>query len=312
MTKAKKIIGILKHLSKFLPLKTLDQMYKALVRSHLDYCDIIYHIPQIVHQPPLGVSLHELMKSVEKIQYEAGLAITGCWKGTSRSKLYEELGWESLSDRRMINRTLQIYKIISKKTFSYLKAKLPRPRNHFLVHVFSDVRCKTNRYSSSFFPDACRNWNIFISQFENFPTYGSFKKYMINCHRPKGKAVFGIHDPMCLRYLFQLRLGLSYLRSHKRRYGFADTPSDICLCKLEAEDTRHFLFSCPFYDSKRDVLKNSVKNILQKNNLNYPENFPLHELNLFLYGLRTISDPDNSSILMATLKFIKETNRFSH
>ena len=41
--KAKKNIGILKHLSKFLPLKTLDQMYKALVRSHLDYCDVIYH-----------------------------------------------------------------------------------------------------------------------------------------------------------------------------------------------------------------------------------------------------------------------------
>ena len=39
--KAKKNIGILKHLSTFLPLKALDQMYKALVRSHLDYCDII-------------------------------------------------------------------------------------------------------------------------------------------------------------------------------------------------------------------------------------------------------------------------------
>ena len=37
MIKAKKNIGFLKHLSKFLPLKTLDQMYKALVRPHLDY-----------------------------------------------------------------------------------------------------------------------------------------------------------------------------------------------------------------------------------------------------------------------------------
>ena len=43
--KAKKGIGIIKYLSEFLPLRTLDQMYEALVRSHLDYCDIIYHIP---------------------------------------------------------------------------------------------------------------------------------------------------------------------------------------------------------------------------------------------------------------------------
>ena len=35
----------MKRISRFLPLNTLDEMYKALVRSHLDYCDIIYHVP---------------------------------------------------------------------------------------------------------------------------------------------------------------------------------------------------------------------------------------------------------------------------
>ena len=35
--KANKGIGIIKYLSKFLPIKTVDQMYKSLVRSHLDY-----------------------------------------------------------------------------------------------------------------------------------------------------------------------------------------------------------------------------------------------------------------------------------
>ena len=72
-------------------------MYKALVRPHLD-CDIIYHIPSIIHQPPLGVTLNYLMMKVERIQYQAALAITGAWQGSSRSKMYDELGWESLSD----------------------------------------------------------------------------------------------------------------------------------------------------------------------------------------------------------------------
>ena len=35
--KAKKIIGIMKHLNDLLPLKTLNQMFKSLVRPHLDY-----------------------------------------------------------------------------------------------------------------------------------------------------------------------------------------------------------------------------------------------------------------------------------
>ena len=45
----KKGIGIIKYLSKFLPIKILDQMYQALVRSHLDYCDTIYHIYSIIY-----------------------------------------------------------------------------------------------------------------------------------------------------------------------------------------------------------------------------------------------------------------------
>ena len=62
-------------------------MYKALIRSYRDYCDIIYHIPPHQNQPPLGMSLNSLMEKVERIQYQAALAITGTWSGPSRSKI---------------------------------------------------------------------------------------------------------------------------------------------------------------------------------------------------------------------------------
>ena len=94
-------------------------MYKALVRPHLDYCDVIYYIPPAPPPPPkqdkFGVVLNSLMETVEKVQYQAALAV-GAWNGSSRSKLYEELGWESLSDRRWCRRILQIHKIIKNKT----------------------------------------------------------------------------------------------------------------------------------------------------------------------------------------------------
>ena len=109
--KAKKNLGIIKHLPIFLPDKTLDQMYKALVRSHLDYCDIIYHIPSV--QTQFGATLTDLMEKAEKIQYQAALAVTGACQGSSRSKLYGELGRESLSERRWCRRILQIHKIVS-------------------------------------------------------------------------------------------------------------------------------------------------------------------------------------------------------
>ena len=146
------------YLSKFLPLKTLDHMYKALVRSHLDYCDTIYHIPALNSQTNLGVTLNSLMEKVERTQYQAALAITGTWKGSYRSKLYEELGWETISDRRWCKRILQIHKIKNKMTPSYLRDKLP-PNRRLLYrfnnsNTFHEIRCKSSRYKNSFLSDA--------------------------------------------------------------------------------------------------------------------------------------------------------------
>ena len=92
---AKKNIGIIKHLSKMLPLKTLDQMYKALVRPHPDYCDIIYHIPPSINPPPQLPTFNSLMEKLEIVQYQAGFAVTGAWHGSNSSKLDDELGWET-------------------------------------------------------------------------------------------------------------------------------------------------------------------------------------------------------------------------
>ena len=264
-------------------------MYKTFVRSHLDYCDFIYHIPAIVHQPPLGVTLTTLMEKVERIQYQAALAITGAWQGSSRLKLYEELGWETLSDRRMSRRILQTHKIIDKKTPSYLHDKLPPNRRPFLFSVFHEIKCRTNRYSSSFFPDAISSWNNIVTHFENFPSFEGLKDHIRSLIRPVAKSIFGLHDPTGLRYLFHLRVGLSPLRCHKTRHNFQDTPSDICRCNHGIEDTSHFLLSCPLYLTQRASLVSSVNEILYRKNLNHLEN----RLELYLYGNHSLNYSDN-------------------
>ena len=97
---ARKWIGVIKHLSPYLPTKSLDQIYKMHVRPHLDYCDVIFHIPVITHDFDSSLSLNYQMNILEKTQYQAALAVSGTWKGTNRDKIYEELGWESLDQRR--------------------------------------------------------------------------------------------------------------------------------------------------------------------------------------------------------------------
>ena len=44
--KARKAIDMLKFVSKYLSRNTLSDLYKFYVRLHLDYGNVIYHIPQ--------------------------------------------------------------------------------------------------------------------------------------------------------------------------------------------------------------------------------------------------------------------------
>ena len=89
------------------------------VRPHFDYCDIIYHIPQIVNPFYSSITLNFLMQSLESTQYQAALAVSGAWNGTNMNKLYDELGWESLSDRRWFRRLIQYFKINNNLTLLY-------------------------------------------------------------------------------------------------------------------------------------------------------------------------------------------------
>ena len=154
-------------------------MYKAHVHSHLDYCDIIYHIPLKINPPQLS-TFDPQMEKLERVQYQAALAVTGAWHSSNCAKLNEELGLETLLDRRLCRHVLQIQKIMNNKTHSYLKDKLPPKHRPFLVNVFRRIKCRTDRYMNSFLPHAINSWNIFISHFDDFPSVDSLKEHLLS------------------------------------------------------------------------------------------------------------------------------------
>ena len=107
-----------------------------------------------------------------------------------------------------------ILKIVDGKTPSYLKIKLPLNQLPFLSNVFRDIKCRTDRYKSSFFSGTIASWNEFISHFEHLPTRDGLEKYLHSFFRPKARSIFILYDSDDLRILFQLRSSLSSLRSH--------------------------------------------------------------------------------------------------
>ena len=135
----------------------------------------------------------------------------------------------------------------------------------------------------------------------------ALKSHLISLCRPKAKSIFDTYNPTLLRHLFQLRLGLSQLRYHKKRHGFKDTVTDKCLCKLGTEDTHHFFLVCPFYATHREVLTHEIEKILHDREIT-EFNF---SVNLFLYGHPSLDCKDNTKVISHTLDYIKNTNRLT-
>ena len=124
-----------------LPGSSLLTIYKSFVRPHLDYDDVIYDQP----------NNSRLSDKIETVQYNAALAITGAIRGTSKEKLYQELGLESLKDRRWLRRMSYLYKIISTKLPPYLYELIPPlQRSHQYPEFFQTLRCRTTLFENSF------------------------------------------------------------------------------------------------------------------------------------------------------------------
>ena len=90
-------------------------MYKPFVCPHLDYGDIIYDQAHIAL----------LYQKLESLQYNACLAITGAIRGSSREKLYQELGFESLQQRRWNRKLCNFCKVFKNESPRYLLNIIP-------------------------------------------------------------------------------------------------------------------------------------------------------------------------------------------
>ena len=213
-------VSLLKFLSKYVDRNVLDLSYKMYVRPHLDYGNVILHNQRM-----------DLMELVERVQYKAALFVSWCWKGTSREKLYDELGWESLSDRRWARRLTIFYKIHNGLAPSYLTDHIPR-RNIIDFHLRNRNEnpplSRTQRYENSFFPYTIKSWKNLDNEAKSKPSVQSFKKYLNDFIRPLGHPVFEIRDIFGIKLLTKIRVGFSDLRDHRFNHNF-NCDSPVCL-----------------------------------------------------------------------------------
>ena len=119
----------IKKLSNVLPRKSLITIYKSFDRSHLDYSDLNYD----------QTNNESFCQQIESVRYTVSLATTGAIKGTSRLKLYKEIGLESLRFRRWFRKLCTFYKIKNTGLPSYLLKLIPKTSDMYNTCSLEDV-----------------------------------------------------------------------------------------------------------------------------------------------------------------------------
>ena len=142
LSKTNRTIGLLRKLQDLLPREALITIYKAFVRPHLDYGDVLL-------DQAFNVSFHE---KLESIQYNACLALTGTISGTSKEKLNQEVGLESLQLRRWYRKLCLFYKIFKNKSPAYLFNLIPARNTHYSLRTSDNIPCfNTKQFLQKFF-----------------------------------------------------------------------------------------------------------------------------------------------------------------
>ena len=312
LAKARQGLGLMKQLKKWVSYNVLESIYKLYVRPHIEYGDIVYDISCLAKTYIFNFeTANAISNKVEAIQYEAARIVSGAWKSTSKIKLYNNLGWESLNDRRTFRKLCLLYEILNNNFPRYLTKILDTQKyktNSRLYNklLMKNIPCRINRYKTYFFPSTINDWNKLEFDIKNSNSKNIFKKRLLNKIRPKGSPYFGIRDNTSIRYITMLRMELSPLRAHKHKHNFKDTTDPFCIVCGSLEDTKHYLLLCKSYQLSRVTLLQNVSNILKVNISTLPQR---QMVSILLYGREDMNLECNHNILNEVINFIIKTKR---
>ena len=244
LTKVNRIIDLLQRFQQVLPSPSLINIYKAFIRPHLDYGDIIF-------DQAFDNTFHQRLES---IQYNTTLAITGAIRGTSKEKLYQELGFEFLQCRRWFRKLSYFYKIIKNESPSDLCHLIPKPLTSYPTRNSENLPPIKTNLKNTFFPSNIIEWNNLDSNIRCSPSDKLFRKRILEFIRPQPNIILSVPNSLGLSHLTRLHVGLNHLREHIFRHNFWDSLNQICNCGNAIESTKHDFLHCSIFKNERQSL----------------------------------------------------------
>ena len=217
---------------------------------------------------------------------------------------------ESLKQRRWFRKLCYFFKITKNQSPKYLFDKIPttraayRTRNN--IGNIPRFNVKHNFFKNSFLPSTVIKWNNLDKSIRSSESLALFKKSILQFIPPTPNRTFKCHNPIGIKLITRLRLGLCHLRDHKFKHNFLDCLNPICCCGKGIETTVHYLLHCPISSDERSIFFHNIRSI-DENVLSGSDPRISETL---LFGISSFNDTKNTSILNTIIGYILSTKRF--
>ena len=182
---------------------------------------------------------------------------------------------------------------------------IPTRKTHYSLRTSDNIPCfntKRNFFKNSFFPSTIIKWNkldVSLRKCDSFV----FKKEIVKFIRPSSNYFYNCHNPIGIKHITRIRLGLSHLWEHKFKHSFQDSINPICNCGNDVESAIHFFLHCPLYSNECCTLLNSLSKIDHKL-LDSTDNSLTQ---ILLSGNSFFTINDNTKTINLTIDFVLST-----
>ncbi len=149
------------------PQSVKETAYKSLVRPALDYACTVWGLYTAVLTNRVKMVLHRAARYVSN-RYHNTISVT---------EIIEQLGWETLEERRAKYRLCMLYKVVNGlvviPTGAYLQEAKPLP-SHNQLATYTQQQTRTQYYQYSYFPRTIPEWNHLPEAIAMAPTLDTF------------------------------------------------------------------------------------------------------------------------------------------
>lgn len=276
---------VLKRLKYDLDRHTIEKTYFTFIRPKLEYASIIW-----------DNCTQQDCDELENFQLEVARTVTGARRGTSHESIYMETNWQTLKERRLLNKLKMFSKMADGKGPHYLLSLLPekvesrRPNSRYKDDYILP-KCRTATFENSFIPSTAKAWN-------ELPAASRNTDYMVLQLKHHKKSLYYEGKRSDNIKHAQLRMNCSKLNAHLFFLHVSDTKQ--CSCGHDTEDSTHFLLYCPLFYVQRQIMMQALKQYIDVSNINS---------DLLLYGDDSLTLSVNKGVFQAIHRYISDTDR---